>query len=542
MSPCLVPVLCASALLFPFRDALAQTSNPKVDSLLRVADSLRIPGPRSGPDSALARLRLAAVLESSARIHAAIADAFMGVYAARRAERSAYDSALLHANEALRLDPRNVRALFSRGAAHSLAGRRTAVLADYEQVLALDSTHARVAPLLITEYYDAGRTREAVALGERLRVLQPRNFFAQFRLGWAYGYLWDQEKAQQVFNRMAEDSTAGRYRALGHGELAYLARARGDIPGAVSHMEQAERAAPADRLIQLGLATMLLTAGDAVRARPIVEAVLASDSNAVGFGAIPGRLLLGWAARDLGDTTLARRMFADVERTVMTSSGTGNEQRPMLLKVYGLQSRRADAIALLRNLPQLPRDNLYGGPDDHDITLMSLRGIPEFDALVSKERGRTNARRRVMQLPPKSSSADANSIRDARLAQNTAIAAGDLEKIASYWTEDVTIRRGLGQIVSGRRAYRRLFAVTSPRDSTLVYQRQPDSIEVSPQWPLAYEAGTWSGHLGHVAGPTVIQGRYAAQWVRRDHRWLIRSEVFVALSCAGMGCTYMAAP
>ena len=398
MSLRLVRMLCVSMLLFPFRGALTQSSNRKVDSLLRVADSLRAPGPRSGPDSALARLRLAVVLESSARVHASIADAFMGVYAARRMERSAYDSALLHANEALRLDPRNVRALFSRGAAHSLAGQRAGALADYERVLALDSAHARVAPLLITEYYDAGRTREALALGERLRVLQPRNFFAQFRLGWAYGYLWDQEKAQQVFTRMAADSAAGRYRALGHGELAYLARARGDIAAAVSHMEQAVRAAPADRLIVLGLATMLLTAGDAARGRSLVEAVLAQDSNAVGFGAIPGRLLLGWAARDLSDTTVARRMFADVERIVMASSTEGNEQRPMLLKVYGLQGRRADAVVLLRNLPQLPRDNLYGGPDDHDPTIASLRGIPEFDAVVAQERVRTNARRRAMRL------------------------------------------------------------------------------------------------------------------------------------------------
>jgi hypothetical protein len=40
----------------------------------------------------------------------------------------------------------------------------------------------------------------------------------------------------------------------------------------------------------------------------------------------------------------------------------------------------------------------------------------------------------------------------------------------------------------------------------------------------------------------VIGGRYSAQWVKRDGRWLIRSEVFVALTCAGAGCEAAAVP
>jgi hypothetical protein len=38
------------------------------------------------------------------------------------------------------------------------------------------------------------------------------------------------------------------------------------------------------------------------------------------------------------------------------------------------------------------------------------------------------------------------------------------------------------------------------------------------------------------------RGRYAAQWVKRQGRWLIRSEVFVALTCSGIGCSYTAVP
>jgi hypothetical protein len=62
------------------------------------------------------------------------------------------------------------------------------------------------------------------------------------------------------------------------------------------------------------------------------------------------------------------------------------------------------------------------------------------------------------------------------------------------------------------------------------------------QWPLGYEEGTWTGRLGSATGTIVITGRYAAQWVKRGGQWLIRSEVFVALTCADAGCKYQSAP
>ena len=136
-------------------------------------------------------------------------------------------------------------------------------------------------------------------------------------------------------------------------------------------------------------------------------------------------------------------------------------------------------------------------------------------------------------------------IRTSRAAQNRAIAAGDMAEVSSYWTDDVEIRRGLGQLVVGRNAYLRLFvpdSVAVERGTALVYERTPISVEVSAQWPLAYEAGDWIARVGGVSGPAVIRGRYSAQWVKRGARWLIRGEVYVALHCAGIGCSFAAAP
>lgn len=143
---------------------------------------------------------------------------------------------------------------------------------------------------------------------------------------------------------------------------------------------------------------------------------------------------------------------------------------------------------------------------------------------------------------PASATSDEQAIRAARSAQNAAIVSGDVARMAEFWTDDVEIRRGLGQLLVGKEAYRSLFTASGSTDSAVVYQREPESVEVSAKWPLAYERGTWEGHLGAPTGPVIIRGRYGAQWVKRDGRWLIRGELYVALECSGAGCSYVAAP
>lgn len=133
-------------------------------------------------------------------------------------------------------------------------------------------------------------------------------------------------------------------------------------------------------------------------------------------------------------------------------------------------------------------------------------------------------------------------IRTARATQNKAIADGDVDVAASIWTDDVTMRRGLGQAVIGRAGYREMLLSSSSGQNPVIYQRVAVSVNVSDRWPLAYEEGRWAGHAGDADGQAVIAGRYAAQWVQRDGRWLIRSEVFVALTCEGEGCLFEAVP
>lgn len=144
-------------------------------------------------------------------------------------------------------------------------------------------------------------------------------------------------------------------------------------------------------------------------------------------------------------------------------------------------------------------------------------------------------------MPEKSFVNDAEMVRQARLYQNDAMAIGDIEAAASFWTEDVTLRRGLGASVIGKDAYRALLD-PSPNENSLIYVREPALIDVSSHWPLAYESGTWVARLGGVDGPIVIMGRYSAQWVKRDGHWLIRSEVFVALTGTDLSSNWPALP
>jgi ketosteroid isomerase-like protein len=134
----------------------------------------------------------------------------------------------------------------------------------------------------------------------------------------------------------------------------------------------------------------------------------------------------------------------------------------------------------------------------------------------------------------------ADHIRWARRTQTQALADGQLDAVARFWTPDVTIRRALGHEVSGALQARQ---VLEPGPGpTLVYQREAVTVEVAEHWPLAWEEGRWTGHPGAVSRSAVIGGRYAAQWVCREGRWLIRSEVFVALHGAAAGLQLSALP
>lgn len=129
---------------------------------------------------------------------------------------------------------------------------------------------------------------------------------------------------------------------------------------------------------------------------------------------------------------------------------------------------------------------------------------------------------------------EAGEIRSARSAQNAAIRAGDIERVASFWTQDIVVLAGLGGRVQGIDALKRAFA----GDGRIVYERLPADVQVSANWSLAWETGTWTGKDRTANDATLISGRYAAQWVKTGEQWKIHSELFVADRCSGTACAW----
>ena len=140
--------------------------------------------------------------------------------------------------------------------------------------------------------------------------------------------------------------------------------------------------------------------------------------------------------------------------------------------------------------------------------------------------------------------ADEATIKASRLLQTQALARNDLDTVVKYWDPAITIRRALGHPVDGAQAARKLLepAPNQAAATAIVYQREATAVTVSPHWPLAYEEGKWSGHVGSAEAKPILAGKYAAQWVKRDGVWLIRSEIFVAIDCADAGCRAAALP
>src|ERR1700752_1661828 len=96
---------------------------------------------------------------------------------------------------------------------------------------------------------------------------------------------------------------------------------------------------------------------------------------------------------------------------------------------------------------------------------------------------------------------DERAIRAARSAQNRAIADGDLDRVATFWTDDVTVRRALGHPLDGQAAARQALDLPASPDARIVYQRLTREVTVSGQWPLAFETGVWQGHQRTTSGP-----------------------------------------
>lgn len=130
---------------------------------------------------------------------------------------------------------------------------------------------------------------------------------------------------------------------------------------------------------------------------------------------------------------------------------------------------------------------------------------------------------------------DVEQIREARARYNDAIADHDVPGIVSFHDDEYQVTTSLGQLEQGRDDAASWELLIASRANVL-YIRSPESIEVSKDYPLAAEVGTWVGTWSTVDGQVRTGGRYSAMWRKVNGQWKVRSELFVALYCEGVRC------
>src|SRR3954463_8250543 len=97
----------------------------------------------------------------------------------------------------------------------------------------------------------------------------------------------------------------------------------------------------------------------------------------------------------------------------------------------------------------------------------------------------TNARART--------SSDESAIRAARDRSNRAIAAHDLDGVASVWAPEYMSVTSNNALSSGRDAARARFAQNFASRPDVVYDREPATITVNTAWGHAGESGRFTG-------------------------------------------------
>jgi hypothetical protein len=66
------------------------------------------------------------------------------------------------------------------------------------------------------------------------------------------------------------------------------------------------------------------------------------------------------------------------------------------------------------------------------------------------------------------------------------MADGHMDLVEQFWTPDLTMRRALGQAITGKAEYRKMLEPDANATSTITYQRKSSLVEVSAHWLLAY--------------------------------------------------------
>ena len=388
-----------SIALFLVAACISAGPKEKSAALVRSADArFKLMTPADN-DAALALYRDAVREFPSADAYAGLAEALAQRFFSNRNDRSAFTDALAAADESIRRNAGSARAHFAKAFALGLAGRPGDAAPEYLKTFALDPDYPRAAKFGLGQLWRAGLYDESYRWSARQLEKEPNSVDVLFHNAVTAGFLLDVSRGEAMMRRaLAIDPHFG----TAHGELAFFAQARGKQDEAVSEMEAAVRDDAKSPLNVLGLAQMLIPAGDARRAREIIEPVLAKDRAARAYGGRSGLTIYGWALWELGEHEAANRVFDEMLANLAARERSGETSYQLyreMAAIHAIRQEREEAIRAARMAVDKGW-HLYGSRTMPDPMFRSLAGDPEFEQLLDRMRADVAIMRRRAGLPP----------------------------------------------------------------------------------------------------------------------------------------------
>ncbi len=124
---------------------------------------------------------------------------------------------------------------------------------------------------------------------------------------------------------------------------------------------------------------------------------------------------------------------------------------------------------------------------------------------------------------------DEAAIRDRRQRTNDLIAQHQAEALRPFFDPEVKLIRGDGTLVVGIDATVRLFEAQFGDPDFVAYVRKTATVAIDKDGKRAAETGTWTGSWREASGETTKTGQYLAVWKKAQARWVIESELYIAL-------------
>jgi TolB-like protein/DNA-binding winged helix-turn-helix (wHTH) protein/lipoprotein NlpI len=308
-----------------------------------------------------------------------------GIFLLARLDRT--EEALAMHLRAAELDPLSARILTNVGAALEFQGRFEEALAWYERSFELDPMLDSVNGSIGSYHWTVtGKLDQAVVWYRRAISLDPDYPFFVVRLGAVFLDLGDPAKAEYWFERASELPPE---RDAGEILISYLHLYRGDEAAAVEQAGKVLAVFPRNSDALFLLSNHELRSGRYAEARTLYEEIhpelLSDDEPKVGRmnwrAAVPLALVLF----KTGEKERADLLLEKSLRHIQTQSRFGNNGYGVAdVEIFALQGEKQKALSALRQAIDEGWRFFWWYDLEHQPELASLRGEPEFQAMVEE--------------------------------------------------------------------------------------------------------------------------------------------------------------